>query len=65
MLLFLYGGISWGVSVRSSTLKTFMKFYSTCFKFWLRLWYSDTSGLHWSHQILYGEDFLLFYNSLL
>ena len=36
MLIFLYEVISRNFSVTSSTLKAFMKFWGTCFKFWLR-----------------------------
>ena len=36
MLIFLHDVISWDVSVTSSVLKLFMKFWGTCFKFWLR-----------------------------
>ena len=39
MLIFLlYDIISWDVNVTSPTLKVFMKFWGTCFKFWLRPW---------------------------
>ena len=37
MLIFLYDVIIENESVTSSTLKTFMKFWATCLKFWLRL----------------------------
>ena len=38
MLILLYVIISWDVSVTSSKLKKFIKFWVTCFKFWLSLW---------------------------
>ena len=38
MLIFLYDVIIYDVSVTPSTLKTFMKFWGTCFKFWLHPW---------------------------
>ena len=38
VLIFLYDIISWDVNVTPSTLKVFMKFWGTCFKFWLRPW---------------------------
>ena len=37
MLIFLFHVDSWDVSVTSSTLKTFMKFWGACFKLLFRL----------------------------
>ena len=46
MLIFLNDVIIYDVCVTSSTSKTFMKFWGTCFKFWLRP-YSVIFYHHW------------------
>ena len=38
MLIALYDVISWDARVMPSTLKAFIKFGGTCFKFWRRPW---------------------------
>ena len=43
-LIFLYDIIRWDVSATSSTLKVFMKFWRTYFKFWLRPWFILSKG---------------------
>ena len=41
MLIFLFDVNSWDVSVTSSTLKTFMKFWGTCFKLLFRFAFKE------------------------